>query len=57
MQLTIEIPENKVPFVMELLKNLKFLKIKTESTVDFRAKWAELSAVFKPNLKLRKRKS
>lgn len=45
MQLTIEIPENKVPFVMELLKNLKFLKIKTESTVDFRAKWAELSAV------------
>lgn len=44
MQLTIEIRDNKVPFVMELLKNLRFLKIKTEPTTDFRARWAELSA-------------
>lgn len=44
MQLTIEIPDNKVPFVMELLKNLKFLKIKTEPTIDFRKNWDELSA-------------
>ena len=44
MQLTIEIPDNKVPFVMELLKNLRFLKIKSEPIADFRTMWAELSA-------------
>jgi len=48
MEIIIDIPEKKAPFVLELLKNLKFLKIrKPESQTsfdDFRREWAELSS-------------
>lgn len=46
MQITVEIPENKAPFVMELFKNLPFMKIKpqTDSFADFKEVWATLSA-------------
>lgn len=48
MEIIIEIPEKKAPFVLELLKNLKFLKIRKPDTqasfIDFRQEWAELSS-------------
>lgn len=46
MQVTVEIPENKVSFVMELFKELPYLKIKSEgnSLADFRQEWAAISA-------------
>ncbi|PSL19854.1 hypothetical protein [Dyadobacter jiangsuensis] len=47
MEIIIDIPEKKAPFVLELLKSLKFLKIRQPepqaSFVDFRNEWAELS--------------
>ena len=47
MEITIEIPEKKAPFVMELLRNLKFLKIKqpvsNHSFEDFRQQWTKLA--------------
>jgi hypothetical protein len=47
MEIIIDIPEKKAPFVLELLKNLKYLKIKKSepqgSFSDFRREWAELS--------------
>jgi len=47
MEIIIDIPEKKAPFVLELLKNLKFLKIRKpepqNSFNDFRQQWAELS--------------
>ncbi|MHA4737334.1 hypothetical protein [Dyadobacter sp. MSC1_007] len=47
MEIIIDIPEKKAPFVMELLNNLKFLKIRKPdsqtSFTDFRKEWAELS--------------
>lgn len=48
MEIIIDIPENKAPFVLELLKNLKFLKIRKAETqnsfADFSQQWAELSS-------------
>lgn len=48
MEIIIDIPENKAPFVLELLKNLKFLKIRKPETLnsftDFRQQWTELSS-------------
>ena len=47
MEIIIDIPENKAPFVMELLKNLTFLKIRKPESQDnlrsFRDQWAKLS--------------
>lgn len=47
MEIIIDIPEKKAPFIMELLDNLKFLKIRKPdsqtSFTDFRNEWAELS--------------
>ncbi|WP_439582252.1 hypothetical protein [Dyadobacter bucti] len=47
MEITIEIPEKKAPFVMELLRSLKFLKIKqpesNHSFEDFRQQWMKLA--------------
>lgn len=48
MEITIEIPEENAPFVIELLNNLAFLKIKRSDTKmsveSFREKWKTLSA-------------
>ncbi|ACT94971.1 hypothetical protein [Dyadobacter fermentans] len=48
MEIIIDIPEKKAPFVLELLKNLKFLKFRKAepkgSFADFRSEWAELSS-------------
>ncbi|NIJ50871.1 hypothetical protein [Dyadobacter arcticus] len=48
MEITIEIPEKKAPFVMELLRSLKFLKIKqpapNHSFEDFRQQWMKLAS-------------
>lgn len=48
MEITIEIPEKKAPFVMELLRNLKFLKIKypdgKSNIADFLQQWNNISA-------------
>jgi hypothetical protein len=48
MEIIIDIPESKAPFVLELLKNLKFLKIRKPeaqtSFADFRQQWTELSS-------------
>nr|WP_295929221.1 hypothetical protein [uncultured Dyadobacter sp.] len=48
MEIIVDIPEKKAPFVLELLKNLKFLKIRRPepqgSFADFRSEWAELSS-------------
>lgn len=47
MEIIIDIPEKKAPFVLELLKSLKFLKIRQlepqASFIDFRKEWADLS--------------
>jgi hypothetical protein len=47
MEILIEIPEKKAPFVLELLRNLKFLKIKETgnqgSFEDFQSQWNALS--------------
>lgn len=48
MEITIDIPEKEAPFVLELLKNLKFLTIRKaepqNSFADFRSEWAKLSS-------------
>jgi hypothetical protein len=48
MEIIIDIPEKKAPFVLELLRSLKFLKIRKpdpkSSFVDFRNEWAKLSS-------------
>ena len=48
MEILIEIPEKKAPFVLELLRSLKFLKIKQPdsqgSFEDFRKQWNALSS-------------
>jgi hypothetical protein len=48
MEITIEIPEKRAPFVMELLRSLKFLKIKqpvsNHSFEDFRQQWMKLAS-------------
>lgn len=47
MEILIEIPEKKAPFVLELLRNLKFLKIKqpdNQGTFEnFQKQWNALS--------------
>lgn len=46
MEIIIDIPEKNAPFVIELLKSLKFLKIRRpeaqSSFTDFRSEWAKL---------------
>lgn len=45
MQITVEIPESKADFVLELFENLPFLKIKSQdSFADFADEWKTLSA-------------
>lgn len=48
MEIIIDIPEKKAPFVLELLKSLKFLKVRKPdeqgSFADFSQQWAELSS-------------
>ncbi len=46
MQITVEIPESKAPFVMELFRSLSFIKIKPQmdSFANFKEEWASLSA-------------
>lgn len=45
MQITVEIPESKADFVLELFESLPFLKIKTQdSFADFADEWKMLSA-------------
>jgi hypothetical protein len=48
MEIIIDIPEKKAPFVLELLKNLKFLKIRQpdsqDSFRDFRNQWAKIAS-------------
>ncbi|QRR02862.1 hypothetical protein [Dyadobacter sandarakinus] len=47
MEIIIDIPEKKAPFVLELLRNLNFLKFRTaeprDSFTDFSNEWTELS--------------